>query len=150
MSIYQDLPPAGKKLARIPRFARLIGRMDDDQLGRLDSNAAVYWEVLTYVSLRRSETTGLLDTGLVSAEAKLLGWHDDPNQLDRSSIRIRRWQVRLALSFLGAVAFQMMCGTDAEGKPAPRDRIENDDVESFEDAVRDSMFASGSYVDENR
>ena len=122
--------------------------MDDAQLDRLDSNAAVYWEVLTYVSLRNSETTGLLDTGLVGDKVKRLGWHDDPDRLDRSSIRIRRWQVRLAISFLSAVAFQMMCGTDDDGNPAPRDRIENDDVEPFEDAVRDSMFASETYVDE--
>ena len=149
MSVFDRLPPAGKRLSRIPRFGRLIGRMDDAQLDRLDSNAAVYWEVLTYVSLRNSETTGLLDTGLIGDEAKLLGWHDDPDQLDRSSIRIRRWQVRLALGFLSAVAFQMMCGTDENGKPSPKDRIENDDVEPFEDAVRDSMFASGTYVDEN-
>ena len=152
MHVFDQLPPAGQKLARIPRFGRLVGRMDGDQLGQLDSNAAVYWEVLTYVSNRNFDTTGLLDTGLKSDGARLLGWHDDPALLNAPNkpvpLKIRKWQVRLALSFLSAVAFQMMCGQNADGKPAPMDRVEEDDVESFEDAVRDSMIAAGTYVDE--
>ena len=150
--LYDQLPDAGKRLARIPRFGRLIGRMRDERLDRLDSNAAVYWEVLTYVSLKHSETTGLLDTGLKSEGARLLGWHDDPALLSQPGkpvpVRTRKWQCRLALNFLSAVAFHMMRGEDSNGNPAPMDHIDSQDVESFEDTVRDSMFASGTYVDE--
>ena len=150
---YDQLPPAGQRLARIPRFGIVIARiarLRPDRYRLWTSNAAVYWDLLTLVvagNRTAKKDTGLLDSGFLATEAQQLGWQDPSSPLgenDRTD-RIRRWQIRLALRMLGAIAFQMMCGDKGDGTTPPLDRIvtpDEDDpevaslnVELFEDRV---------------
>ena len=163
-SLYEQLPDAGKKIARIPRFGRLIGLMKKPQLARLTSNAAVYWELFTYVSLETPTETGLIDSGLMAKGASRLGWHKPESvPFEREKNHQRHWQVRLGLNILAAVAYEMMCGESGDGTSAPLETVDSKqdddesaaseqtanplfDTEVFLHRVRDRLVRAGAYV----
>jgi formylglycine-generating enzyme required for sulfatase activity len=132
---YDSLNAHGQRLARIPRYARLMARLpkiffrDDQPI----SPAAIFWHAYTYADDTHGdgrEETGLLDDGLKAKEAKKLGIHgEEPD--DHPDITIRRWQVRLALDMLSAIAFEMFCGQDGQGASAPLYEVPSQDNQSL-------------------
>ena len=141
--LYDRLPDAGKRLARIPRFGRLIARLDPDLLTQVNSNAALYWILLSYVSSDDDPNTGLLDSGLKAEGAQTLGWRKT-TPIQRTH-RKRQWQVRLAMQMLGAIAFEMVCGQDGDGLSPPIDHVENKRMTSFMNRVFGRIIDAGGY-----
>jgi Sulfatase-modifying factor enzyme 1 len=147
---YDLLKPPGRRLARIPRFGRLIAMMSPEQFSRLTSEAATFWELYSYVDFHNAETTGLIDSGLNTAGAKLLGWLDvnppEPKP-DRELPAIRLWQRDLAMGLLGAIAFEMTCGVDGTGQSDPIYVVEGD-LRAFLERAFTRFWKSGAYIDE--
>lgn len=144
---YDKLGPAARRLAHNPRYARLIALLPVERFARLQTEAATFWEVYTYVADRRAET-GLLDDGLKATAARELGFPDDTNPPERPSSRIRRWQMRLALDMLAAIAFEMYCGRDGTGTTPPIDEVratEGENLDSFLGRALGRFAASGAY-----
>ena len=129
---YDRLSNAGKKIARIPRFNRLMSHLPPERFDRLTGEAATYWEVYSYVANPSSMTgsqgqTGLIDSGL-SRGGEKLGWRLE-TPVQRELAKIRRWQCQLAMYLLGAIAFEMFIGKSRDGKTPPRFVI--DDIDLF-------------------
>ena len=142
--LYDQLPDAGKRLARIPRFGRLIAGIRPNLLKQVDSNAALLWILLSYVvSDQNDSTTGLIDSGLDATGASTLGWRK-PIEIKRT-YRIRQWQVRLAMQMLGAIAFEMLCGENGDGKSVPIYWVERTRTSSFMNRVFKRIIAAGGY-----
>ena len=142
--LYDQLPDAGKRLARIPRFGRLIAGIHPDLLKQIDSNAALFWILLSYVvSDNNDSTTGLIDSGLGATGAQTFGWRKT-TEIKRTK-RIRQWQVRLVLQMLGAIAFEMLCGKDGDGKSPPIYYVERKRASSFLNRVFKRIIAGGGY-----
>lgn len=154
---YDSLSNAGKKLARIPRFGRLLGQMTTRQLERINTRAATYFELFSYVGpTNDKDKTGLIDSGLNTKGAELLGWTgkdtDDPGpnnpKPNRNNHTTRVWQSQLAMRILGAVAFEMYCHNQKLGRP-PTQPIDQDLV-TFKQYVCQRCADSGAYVDQLR
>ena len=148
-----------QKLARIPRFGRLIGQMQPWQFARLQSKAATFWELYAYVNSADVGKTGLLDSGLERG-AQFLGTvgkdPDDPSddRLDRDGRNAarannpdyRKWQRTLAMAFLGAVAFEMhIMGNDQEKPPY----VVEGDLNKFLRRVRKRLVRCGAYQNQH-
>ena len=142
--LYDKLTPGGKRLARIPRFGRLIARMSDDRLQRLTTEASTYWEVFSYVDPQHDiQRTGVIDSGLERG-ASNLGYVDGDPPINREDYGIRLWQRNLAMAILGAIAFEMY----VRGDEKPLDRVEGNLTE-FKQAVINRCVNAGCYIDEN-
>jgi len=152
---YDLLSDAGRTLARIPRFGRLLGRMSEQRLRTIDTRAGTYWELFSYVDAKCDpDNTGLIDSGLNTSGAKLLGWvgseadhppSPDPKP-DRNNFDTRLWQSKLALSILGAIAFEMYCHNRLLGRP-PSQPIDGN-LGTFKKDVCLRCTQAGAYVDE--
>ena len=142
--LYDQLTAGGKRLARIPRFGRLIARMSQERLQRLTTEASTFWEVFSYVHPQHNiQRTGVIDSGLERG-ASDLGYVPGDPPIDRDDYGIRQWQRTLAMSILGAIAFEMY----VRGKEKPLDRVEGD-LRDFKQAVVNRCVDAGCYVDEN-
>lgn len=143
---YNSLSNAGRRLTRIPRFGRLIALLPEHRFALLNNEAATYWELFTYLSPTDTEdATGLLDSGLRRGGRKL-GWHEsDPEFPERDVIQQRRWQVGLAMYFLGAVAFEMFLGKGGDGKTPPLFVLEGE-LDVFLKRVFRRVNKAGGYV----
>lgn len=123
---YDQLGPAGKRLARVPRYGRLIALLEPQRFARLVSEAATYWEVYTYINIDSPPDTGVLDGGLVVHAARTFGVQGNNNA--PATPDFREFQVRFACHFLGAVAYEMFFAG-----PQPRSAVS--DTQSLKSAV---------------
>lgn len=108
--------------------------MTEQQLARIGTRAATYFELLSYVGVTSDkDKTGLVDSGPNTDGAKLLGWvgneSDSPSSQapkpNRNNHSTRQWQAQLALRILGAVAFEMYCHNQKLDRP-PTTPIDGD------------------------
>lgn len=140
---FDDLNPAGHRLARVPRYGRLMALLPREQYARLTSEAATFWELYQFVAVHRDDATGLLDDGLKATSACLLGWHHPaPPPTDH---HFRKQQVRLAHDILGALAFEMFTQVQQNSKPHPLFTIERD-LSTFVTNVRNRLVRAGAYL----
>jgi formylglycine-generating enzyme required for sulfatase activity len=141
--VYDKLRAAGKRLARVPRYGRLLANLPPDELARCTTEAYTYWTAYRFVAPDPTDVTGLLDDGLKATEAKRLGWHrlEDVDE-QRKDLHFRRKQVRLACDLLGALAFKMFCGVAGDRKPA---YVIRTNVEEFLDDVFAYFTSVGAY-----
>jgi len=143
--VYDKLGPAGKRLARIPRYGRLIATLPPPEFARLTTEADTLWMAYSYVAPDPTDVTGLLDDGLKATEACRLGWHEEERiPPPREEVLVRRAQVRLASDLLGALAFKMFCRL--EGEPASA-LVVQDNVDGFLKKVFAAFRAAGAYRD---
>lgn len=158
---YPKLNEAGKLLARKPRYARLIARLPIERVGELSTKASTYWEIYSYVAEDRRAESGMIDEGLRTKLARKFGWHGkvsfDPTDRD-----VRRWQVELAMMFLGAIAFEMMWPSetesiesnsdqyDSKNESIPRPHVDAVHKREYLDFTYDRIENSNSYVDFRR
>src|SRR5438874_2254984 len=73
--VYDKLGAAGKRLARVPRYALLIATLPPNEFAKLTTEAYTYWKAYTHVAPNSTDTTGQLDDGLKAKQACRLGWH---------------------------------------------------------------------------
>lgn len=139
--VWDQLPEAARRLARVPRYARLIARLPESQFEKLVDEASVYWYVHTYVSptYGSGEDTGIIDSGLQAETARWLGFETIPavpahaHSASIHSPYTRRQQTRLAMAMLGAIAFEMIW--PSTGTVLPEDEIGG--------SIRDMISGSG-------
>lgn len=144
---YDELPEAGRRLARIPRFGRLIASLPPNRISVIKNQASLLWELYTYVEPTGLEETGLIDSGLNSGDATVLGWRDvnppEPKPNRKEEI-VRRWQVELAMTVLSAIAFEMFRGKDGLGT-APMEIVDGDDVPELLQRALKRVSDAGAY-----
>jgi formylglycine-generating enzyme required for sulfatase activity len=130
-------------MSRIPRYARLIARLEDlGQIDEDDSEATVLWKVHRFAADDPADETGLLDDGFKADEARDFGWHKK-GRLNRKERAVRKWQVRLACDLLGAIAFEMYCSDGEAGGPA---FAITGDVDGFVNSAFDRFESAGAYL----
>ena len=147
--IYDELPPEGKKLARIPRYAKLLGLMSDKRIKRVTSTGMLYWEVFSCVSRRvDDEETGLLDTALRNGDARTFGCQGGDGPEVRKTLENRRWQCRLAMGLLGALAIEMFFQRPLSDTQNSKDRfkVPRRKCVAFRNNVL-KRFKTSAYVD---
>ena len=140
---FGELAPAGRRLARVPRYGRLMALLPPERFAQLTNEATTLWELYNYVAAERGAATGMLDDGLRAEPACRLGWHHEGKKPPKT-VNFRIYQVRLAHDILGAVAFEMFAqGSDGE-QAHPLFHIEAD-LNTFLDAARDRLVNAGAY-----
>ncbi len=146
---FEQLSPAARRLMRVPRYARLITLLDDEQRASLTTEASLFWTAYSFIGKNPKSHTGVIDDGLRSRKTKRFGWHSKrtPN-LDEPTYR--RWQIELAMAMLGAVAFEIMFGKGAE-LPAKNIRytIDRDIGKFIKRTLLERFVKAGAYVDVN-
>lgn len=129
---YDDLGPAGRRLARIPRYGRLIARLPADRFEWLVSAAATFWEVYT----RGRES--VLASGLQAVLARNIGVPDGKQAPEDEDFW--KFQIERACDVLGAIAFEMFA---SEGKP----KFVESDTKKLKQDVVNRLFNAGAGKD---
>jgi formylglycine-generating enzyme required for sulfatase activity len=102
----------------------------------------VFWEVYNYCTNDDTPDTGLLADGLKCEQARRMAWRDRSEPPDS----FRPHQVQRARDLLGAIAFELLAKTDAEGLPAPWWNGVASNLPAFQAAAKDRFLRAGALV----
>lgn len=146
---YNKLPTAARRFARVPRYGRLVSRLDDRDLERLRTEADLFWYGYSYIgSDEPTSHTGIIDDALRTSATARFGWHDDHSSVNLSNPMYREWQIRLAMAMLGAVAFEILFG---KGTTLPskelRYYVRYQGGQWVKDVLKQRVIDTGAYRD---